>query len=61
MAIAAIVTGIVALTKIRNEPEAFKGKPFAIAGLVLGSLGIVFCLIGIYMAMDERFREQYGS
>jgi uncharacterized membrane protein len=43
--IAAIILGIVALTKIRKHPERYGGKALAIVGLVLG---IVFFIIFLF-------------
>ncbi|MBD3264483.1 MAG: DUF4190 domain-containing protein [Candidatus Omnitrophica bacterium] len=38
--IAAIVLGVVALVKISNKSETFKGEGLAVSGIVLGILGI---------------------
>ena len=40
--IAALIMGLVALSQIKKEPEKFGGKPFAIAGVVVGAVTIVF-------------------
>src|SRR4051812_9597600 len=39
--IAAIVLGVLALRRIRREPELRHGKAFAIVGMVLGSLVVL--------------------
>src|SRR5688572_16835346 len=36
LAIAAIICGIVALSKVKAEPQVYKGKGLAIAGISLG-------------------------
>jgi hypothetical protein len=52
--IAAIVFGIVALNKINSEPDTYRGRGLAIAGIVLGALGIVF-IIGLAVLMFMAF------
>jgi hypothetical protein len=52
--IAAIVFGIVALNKINSEPDNYKGRGLAIAGIVLGALGLVF-IIGLAVLMFMAF------
>ena len=48
----AIVTGIIAIVlgansikKIRKEPDKYEGEGFAIAGIILGSIGLAFWVI----------------
>jgi hypothetical protein len=60
LAIASLVAGILAVTRIRNEPQAYKGIALAVIGIVLGSVGLVECAFSIFTAVDERLREQYG-
>jgi hypothetical protein len=38
----AIALGIYSLNQIKNEPDKFTGRPFAIAGIVMGALYFVF-------------------
>ena len=40
----AIITGLVALYKIRCSSGALKGTPFAIAGIAVGSIAIIFAV-----------------
>lgn len=42
----AIFLGTKALSKIRKEPSKYGGKGFAIAGIILGTLPIIFYIIG---------------
>ena len=48
--VTAIILGIVALKRINSEPEKYKGKVMAIAGIVLGVLGIIF-IVGLAFLM----------
>ena len=43
--ILAIVFGIIQLKNIKKTPGQYGGKGMAIAGLILGSIGILFFLI----------------
>jgi len=43
--IAAVVMGLVALSQIKKTPEKAGGKPYAITGIVIGGVVIVFYLL----------------
>ena len=43
--IVALVLGLVALSQIKKSPEKFGGKGMAIAGIVIGSLTVVFYVL----------------
>ena len=43
--IAALIMGLVALSQIKREPDKYGGKPFAIAGVAIGSVTIAFYLL----------------
>jgi hypothetical protein len=45
--IGAIVTGIMALNDFKEEPNRYKGKGMANAGIVLGSIATIFMVIMI--------------
>lgn len=45
----ALVLGFLAINGINREPDRFKGKGMAIAGVVLGSIVVVLWLIIIIM------------
>ena len=47
----ALITGIKAAIDIEKNPEKYKGKGFAIAGLILGSIGLVLAIILALMLM----------
>lgn len=52
-ALLAIIFGVVALVKVRDEPRTYGGKAMAIAGIVLGALSIVVMpfLLGLMAAI----------
>ncbi len=41
----ALVLGIIALTQIKKSPDKFGGKPFALAGVIIGALTIAFYVL----------------
>ena len=43
--IAALIMGLVALSQIKREPDKHGGKPFALAGVIIGSVTIAFYLL----------------
>ena len=43
--IAALILGLVALSQIKKDPDKYGGKPFAIAGVAIGAVSILFYLI----------------
>ncbi len=45
LGILAIVFGAISLTKIKKNPKRFKGKGFAIAGIIIGVIDVVALLI----------------
>lgn len=42
---AGLILGIVALTQIKKSPEKFTGRPFALAGIIVGSITIAFYVL----------------
>lgn len=43
--IAAVIMGLVALSQIKKTPDKVGGKPFAVAGIAIGAVTIVFYLL----------------
>jgi hypothetical protein len=41
----ALVLGWMALTQIKKSPDQVGGKPYAVAGVILGSVNVVFYLM----------------
>ena len=51
--IAALIMGIMALSQIKKSPESTSGKPFALAGVIVGGLSVLLyaALIIIFILM----------
>jgi hypothetical protein len=43
--IVAVIMGLVALSQIKKEPDKYGGKPLATAGVIIGSVSILFYLV----------------
>ena len=43
--IVAVILGITALSQIKRSPTEFGGKPFATAGIIIGSINIAFYVV----------------
>ncbi len=43
--IIAIICGYIALSKIKKQPDVYGGKKNAIAGLVLGYIGLILAMV----------------
>lgn len=65
--VSAVIFGYLALWDIRRNPGGLKGRGLAIAGIVLGYLGVAFTIFligfGIYSVRttEKRMREQRAS
>jgi uncharacterized protein DUF4190 len=44
-AIAALIMGIMALVQIKNSPDKATGKPYAVAGVIISALNLVFYVL----------------
>ena len=44
-AIVALIMGLIALSQIKKEPDKYVGKPFALAGVMIGSVITAFYLL----------------
>jgi len=42
--IAALIMGVIALSQIKKTPDKVTGKPFAVAGIIIGSINILIFL-----------------
>ncbi|MGV8141006.1 MAG: DUF4190 domain-containing protein [Candidatus Woesearchaeota archaeon] len=54
----AVVFGILAIRRVRENPERYGGQGLAVTGLILGLLAIIFTVIGIYILL---FRPELTS
>jgi hypothetical protein len=45
--IAALIMGVIALSQIKKTPDKVSGKPFAVAGIIIGSINILIFLLWI--------------
>jgi len=53
MVILALVFGAIGLSRFANNPNQYKGKGFAITGLILGILGTAILLIALVLASSN--------
>jgi len=54
--IAALIMGIVALSQIKKSPDKVSGKPYAVAGIIIGGINIlVFLLWILWFLLALRF------
>jgi hypothetical protein len=51
----ALVLGLTALSQIKRSPDQVGGKPFAVAGVIIGSISIVFYLLLFLWFILARF------
>jgi hypothetical protein len=58
--IGAIVCGIVAMNKIKLQPQLFTGNGLCIAGIVTGAVGLMLDFIAIFTTIDDNLKSQYG-
>ena len=61
LAIAALVLGIIGMSKIRGAPQMYKGGGMAITGIVTGSIGIILVLLAAFTAIDDSIRSNFPS
>ena len=45
--IAAVIMGVVALSQIKKSPDKFSGRPFALAGIIIGGINVAFFLLWV--------------
>ena len=56
-----LVLGIVAMNKIRTNPQMYKGGGMAIAGIACSAVGLILNLVAIFSTIDDNLRHQYGG
>jgi uncharacterized membrane protein len=60
LSIAGVVLGIVSMGKIRENPQAWKGREMAIAGIALSSVGILLEILAFLTTWDDAIRSHLG-
>jgi hypothetical protein len=53
--IVGLVLSAVSLHKFKNNPQDYKGKGFAIAGLIIGILAFIFNIVYIIVLLSDLF------
>ncbi|HEY8041573.1 MAG TPA: DUF4190 domain-containing protein [Polyangiaceae bacterium] len=61
VAVAGLVLGIIAMGKIRGNPQMWKGGGMAIAGIVCASVGLILAMVAIFSTVDDNLKGQYGG
>lgn len=51
LSLGAVILGILSLVKFKNNPGVYKGKGFAIAGLILG--GLIFLIMALFIGFVQ--------
>jgi len=60
--IVAIILGVVALAQINKTPDKVSGKPYAVAGIVIGAITVVFyLLIFLWLLLGGRLLAAVGN
>ena len=57
----AIITGLMALNRARRQPAEYGGRGFAIAGIVMGAIGILLTLVALGIVLPEIAKERSRS
>jgi FtsH-binding integral membrane protein len=57
---AAIILGIVGLSRISRRPAERKGRGFAVFGIVMGLLGLIFFIIAL-SALESVLGELFSG
>jgi hypothetical protein len=58
LSVAAVVLGILAMSKINKEPHLYTGKPLALGGIILGALGVAVLVLSIIFGMGNAIISQ---
>jgi hypothetical protein len=61
MSVAGLVLGIIAMSKIKNNPMVSKGGGMAIAGIATSAVGLILDLVAIFSTIDDNLRHSYGG
>jgi uncharacterized membrane protein HdeD (DUF308 family) len=61
LSVAAIVLGIIEIKKIGKGESSAKGRGMALAGIILGAVGIVFGIIWVIILAVGAFAGTFGD
>jgi len=61
LAIGGLVLGIIAMGKIKGNPQMNKGGGMAIAGIVTSAIGVILMLLAAFTTLDEQISQGFGS
>lgn len=61
LAIAGIVTGGLGLSKIKANPDAFKGNGLAIAGIICAAMGAIFGVLELVPGVMQQIQDARGG
>jgi hypothetical protein len=53
----AVIFGVLAIKRVRSEPERYGGQVIAVIGLILGLVSVIFTIIGVYASL---FHPEFG-
>ncbi len=56
--LAAVVLGILAMNKVKQEPHLYTGAPLAIGGLVTGGLGLLLAILMLALGMSSYLMDK---
>ena len=59
LAVTALVLGIISMGKIRREPQAWKGRGMAIAGIAIASVALLLTLAAFATTFGDGLRARY--
>ncbi len=59
-AAAGVVLGILALRKIRSNPQVWKGRELAILAIVCCAVGLLLSIAGLFMPLGAAVRSYIG-
>lgn len=49
LGIMAVVLGVLAIKRVNKDPERYSGQGLALAGIILGTISIIFIVTGIFI------------
>jgi hypothetical protein len=59
LGLTAIITGAIGISQTNKNPQLYRGRGLAIAGLILGCISILMSIVGLVSSLDEMLQEQW--